>query len=124
MESNIPCPDKNIMTDIYSRMNTFMDSLKDKNPLFDDSNIKFLTMVRSALIEDENMGAELAVRITNALEVDLGHVAEDSDVIPQAAKAFAKYAGKVYDRLTQLQMHRHITDEMIKRLWCHSIINF
>jgi hypothetical protein len=63
MESNIPCPDKNIMTDIYSRMNTFMDSLKDKNPLFDDSNIKFLTMVRSALIEDENMGAELAVRL-------------------------------------------------------------
>ena len=112
------------MTDIYSRMNTFMDSLKDKNPLFDDSNIKFLTMVRSALIEDENMGAELAVRITNALEVDLDHIQEDSDVIPQAAKAFAKYAGKVYDRLTQLQMHRHITDEMIKRLWCHSIINF
>jgi len=110
------------MTDKHIQMKSFMDNLPNQCPtLFNPSNSKFFNMVRSRMIED-GLGLELSTRIANALSFDVSGINEDDDLISQAAGKFAEYAGKVYDRMIALHMHKNITDAMIQKYFAHTHI--
>ena len=112
------------MTDKHSKMDKFMDSLTLRCPvLFDPSNAKFLAKVRSDMIA-EGLDPELAIRVANALEFDLSAINEDDDLISQAATRYAEYAAKVLGRLKAMNMHKHISDAMIKKYFAHTYITF
>jgi len=110
------------MTDKHVQMKSFMENLVNTCPtLFNASNSKFLSKVRSDLIV-EGIGLELSTRIANALSFDVSNINEDDDLISQASGQYAEYAVKVYDRMIALHMHKNITDAMIQKYFAHTHI--
>lgn len=112
------------MTDKHAAMQVFMGNLPNRCPaLFNPTESKFLAKVRSDLLA-EGLDNELAIRIANALDLELKDINEDDDVIAQAATGYADYAAKVYGRLKSMNMHKNITDAMIKKYFTHTLITF
>lgn len=67
-------------------------------PIESDSNIKFLTLLRSRLME-EGVEPEYASLIAGCIEFDMSNVPEDDDTLSDIATALAGHFVKVYARL-------------------------
>lgn len=80
----------------------------------DDSNFKFMNLLRSRLGE-EGIPIEHATQIVANLDYDLSPVNEDDDYIGDVALAYAEFAGKVYGRLKSYGWTRSFTDSLVRK---------
>lgn len=87
----------------------------------DDSNFKFMNLLRSRLLE-EGIPMDAAIAIVANLEYNLSEVNEDDDYIGDVALSYAEYAAKVYARLAATNWHRHLTDSVVRKYFAQHII--
>lgn len=69
-----------------------------------DSNIKFLVLLRSRLME-EGISPEYASLIAGVVDFDLSNVPEDDDTLSDIATEYASFCKKVYDKLKAFGIH-------------------
>ena len=94
-------------------LNTILRLINSKD-IEDDSNFKFMNLLRSRLSE-EGIPLEHATQIVANLDYDLSSVNEDDDYIGDVALAYAEFAGKVYARLKSYGWTRNFTDSLIHK---------
>ena len=94
-------------------LNTILRLINSKD-IEDDSNFKFMNLLRSRLSE-EGIPLEHATQIVANLDYDLSSVNEDDDYIGDVALAYAEFSGKVYSRLKAYGWTRNLTDSLIRK---------
>jgi signal recognition particle GTPase len=97
---------KDVLTKTLKSMQSF--------DIENDSNFKFMNLVRSRLTE-EDIPLDIATRIVANLDYDLSAVNEDDDYIGDAALAYAEFASRVYFRLEATNWHRNMPDSLIRK---------
>lgn len=88
----------------------------DSFDILNDSNFKFMNLLRSRLNE-EGIPLDIAGQIVSNISYDLSAVNEDDDYIGDVALTYAEFAGKVYARLEATGWHRHMTAEVINKFF-------
>lgn len=93
------------MTVSSEKLNRVQLVEKIKNlPIETESNIKFLMILRSRLME-EGIVPEYASLIAGVVDFDLKNVPEDDDTLSDIATEYASYCKKVYDKLKLFGVH-------------------
>jgi hypothetical protein len=108
------------MTDIShykQQLNDKILSFHNKN-IEDDSNFKFMNLLRSRLTE-EGIPLEAATQIVANIDYDMSAVNEDDDYIGDVALAYAEFAARVYDKLKAGNWHRNMTDSVVRKYFAH-----
>lgn len=82
--------------------------------LENDSNYKFMNLLRSRLNE-EGIPLEIAANIVAMLDYDVSAVNEDDDYIGDIALSYAEFAGKVYKRMQETGWHRNLGPLVISK---------
>lgn len=67
-------------------------------PAENTSNIKFMMLLRSRLMEEE-ISPEYATLIVGAIDFDLSNVPEDDDTLSDIATEYASLCKRVYEQL-------------------------
>lgn len=67
-------------------------------PVENESNIKFLMILRSRLME-EGIAPEYASLIAGVVDFDLSNVPEDDDTLSDIATEYASFCKRIYDKL-------------------------
>ncbi|QDJ96254.1 hypothetical protein Xoosp13_67 [Xanthomonas phage Xoo-sp13] len=98
-------------------LNNTLRTLKNYD-IDNDSNYKFMNLLRSRLLE-EQIPVAVATQIIANLDYDLSAVNEDDDYIGDVALAYAEFASAVYVKLESTGWHRNLTDSMIRKYFGH-----
>lgn len=86
-----------------------------------DSNFKFMNLLRSRLME-EGIPWDDAIKIVANLDYDLSAVNEDDDYIGDVALSYAEFAARVYRRLKATGWHRNMPDSIVKKYFNQTTI--
>ncbi len=96
--------------DVLTKTLTSLQSFDIEN----DSNFKFMNLLRSRLTE-EDIPLDIATKIVANLDYDLSAANEDDDYIGDVALAYAEFAARVYFRLEATNWHRNLNDSVIRK---------
>lgn len=100
---------------IKKRYNARLDMLSNLS-LANDSNYKFMVILRTRLTE-EGLPLDMASKIATIADFDMSHFNEDDDYIGDVALRYAEFCAKVYNELVSCRLDKYLDDAMIVRLF-------
>ena len=85
--------------------------------ILDNSNVKFMLLFVSRLIDNYNIKSSHATMIASHIELDISFVNEEDDFIGDIALTYADYCAKVYKQLSDIGFAYNLDAPMIAKFF-------